>query len=88
MKNSCDKREVVETEKGLQGRILCRDIKIRSRHRKKTIMAATDSLGRNTECSGQQDSQVATWNLLKGQKSMVVTKINIYGNRNDVATWN
>ena len=43
MKSCCDKREVAETEKRLQGRILCQDIVLRSRHRKKTIMVATDS---------------------------------------------
>ena len=33
-------------------------------------------------------TEFATLNLLKGQKSMVVTKINIADNRNDVTTWN
>ena len=33
-------------------------------------------------------TEVATQNLLRGQKNVVTTKINIAGNRNDVATWN
>ena len=39
----CDKREVVETEKGLQGRISCRDTIMRSRHRRKRILVAIDN---------------------------------------------
>ena len=31
-------------------------------------------------------TEVATQNLLKGQKNVVATKINIAGNRNDIAT--
>ena len=31
-------------------------------------------------------TEVTTHNLLRGQKNMVATKINIGGNRNDVAT--
>ena len=31
-------------------------------------------------------TEVATQNLLRGQKNMIATKINIAGNRNDVAT--
>ena len=49
MKNCCDKREVPETEKGLQGRILCCDIESRSQHEKKTFLVATDNGCRDQE---------------------------------------
>ena len=36
--------------------------------------------------TSRHGTEVATQNLLKGQKNMVATKINIAGNINDVAT--
>ena len=38
-----DKREIVETEKGLQRRISCRDTILRSGHRRKTTLVTTDN---------------------------------------------
>ena len=36
--------------------------------------------------TSRHGTEVATHNLLRGQKNVAVTKINIAGNRNDVAT--
>ena len=40
------------------------------------------------EMRSRHQIKVVTKKLLKGQKSVVVTMMNIAGNKNDVATWN
>ena len=38
-----EKKEVTEIEKGIQGRISCHNTILRSRHRRKTTLVATDN---------------------------------------------
>ena len=58
---------------------------MRSRHR---IKVATQNAVDSKTAKSRHRTKAATYNLLKGQKNVVATKINIVGNRNDVATWN
>ena len=55
-----------------------------SRH---TFEVATQNVVESKTARSQHGTEVATHNLLRGQKNVVTTKINIAGNRNDVATY-
>ena len=54
-----------------------------SRH---AFEVATQNAVDSKTTKSQHGTEVVTQNLLRGQKNMVATKINIAGNRNDVAT--
>ena len=47
---------------------------------------ATQNAVESKTVRSRHGTEVTTHNLLRGQKNMVATKINIAGNRNDVAT--
>ena len=54
-----------------------------SRH---AFEAATQNAVESKIARSRYGTEVATHNLLRGQKNVVATKINIASNRNDVAT--
>ena len=49
-------------------------------------MVATQNAVESKIARSRHGTEVATQNLLRGQKNVVATKINIVGNRNDVVT--
>ena len=54
-----------------------------SRH---AFEVATQNAVESKTVRSQHGTEVATQNLLRGQKKVIATKINIAGNRNNVAT--
>ena len=57
-------------------------IEMMSRH---DFEVTTQNVVESKTARSRHGTEVATHNLLKGQKNVVATKINIAGNRNDVA---
>ena len=53
-----------------------------SRH---AFEVTTQNVVENKTARSRHGTEVATQNLLRGQKNVVTTKINIAGNKNDVA---
>ena len=56
-----------------------------SRH---AFEVATQNAVESKTARSRHGTKVGTHNLLRGQKNVVATKINIAGNKNDVATSN